>query len=321
VFKIVFCSFILFVNRSYAKPINFLFITKDIGTVFFQKIKAGCNKRANELKNVNCIFAVMNQANPRLQISTLEEKLKIHKIDGVAFAVINSPFSSIELDKIIPKNLPFITIDADFKPEDLKKANIKRQAYVGTNNYLLGKKLGELYSSSPYIKNNLCIISGHKYSDNLNLRIKGFRNALKENKINTDEIERCPVYSLENSTNSINMMQSMIKNNLSKNRPLTLAIMGAWPQQNPAKYRKVIAPYKSFIESGKLQIISIDTVDSQIELLKDGLSNLNVGQSPNGMGVMAIDVLYKIYKKEQFNEINNTPITVCNKDNYKSCTK
>jgi ribose transport system substrate-binding protein len=51
-----------------------------------------------------------------------------------------------------------------------------------------------------------------------------------------------------------------------------------------------------------------DTVDSQLVLLNDNLSHVNIGQSPYEMGNMAILILHNIATNKPFQETTYTPL-------------
>lgn len=64
-----------------------------------------------------------------------------------------------------------------------------------------------------------------------------------------------------------------------------------------------------------------DTVDSQLALLNDKLSHVNIGQSPYDMGKMAILTLHNIVTNKPFQETTYTPLTYCTPENHSTCTK
>lgn len=164
----VFVIFLFGFSNSYAqsqKTIRLAFVTKDSNIDFFKQIKIGCKQRAVELSNVECVFAEMRAGNPHIQERAIKDLVK-KGIDGLAFSVINSDFSRKTLQKYVPKNIPVITIDADFTKSILQLYPNIRKAYIGTNNYLLGQELAKLVLAKNSKNKNICILTGHKFSDN-----------------------------------------------------------------------------------------------------------------------------------------------------------
>ncbi len=296
------------------------FITKDSNVTFFKKIKIGCKQRAKELGNVECIFAKMRAGNPHLQERAIKDLVK-QGIDGLAFSVINSDFSRKSFQSYVPKGLPTITIDADFSKDSLKMNPELRQAYIGTDNSLLGKMLGKLVLSDDPPNKNLCILSGHRYSDNLNKRITSFMDEINNSKKGYQLHDRCPLYSLEKPSKAFDHLVHALRLKNSGPGPVTMVITGAWPQQDDLQFAKKINHMKKKLNVKKFYIYSIDTLESQLRLLDQGHSDGNVGQRPIQMGRKGIDILMKLIKGEAVKEINYTGYTYCTKENHASCLK
>jgi ribose transport system substrate-binding protein len=294
------------------------FITKDSNITFFKKIKFGCEQKARELKNVECVFAEMRAGNPHLQERAIKELVK-SGIDGLAFSVIKSDYSRKSIQNYVPKNIPVITIDADFSNDILKMNPNLRQAYLGTDNYLLGKKLAELVLDYDPPNKNLCILSGHRYSDNLNKRISGFMDEINKSKSGYHLHNRCPLYSLESPDKSLDQLAHalMIKNK--GGGPMTMIITGAWPQQNEKKYIERIELMKKKLGVKNFSIFSIDTLGPQIKLLEKKYSDGNVGQRPIQIGRKGIELLMNLISGKSVKEINYTSYTYCTKENYRNC--
>ncbi|OUR95376.1 hypothetical protein A9Q84_16195 [Halobacteriovorax marinus] len=313
-FLISFCS--LAVDKVY----RFGVVTKESQLPFFQAIKKGCVTRARELKNVECLFADISEASARLQEQAIKNFILKEKIDGLAVAVINADFLQRSLSKFVPKHVPVITVDADFSEDILKGKPSIRAAYVGTDNYALGFQLGELYKKSTTTKSEFCIISGHRYTDNLNQRIKGFLSSVNKSKGDLySQNPRCPLYSLENSKNSLKQMDHMLSLGVSKKVIPSIILMGGWPQLIPNQYKKVMGKYKSLMQDKLVSVYSIDALPVQIDLLVNGLSQGNVGQMPVEMGREVINVLHDIVRNKNVKQINSTGVVVCTPEKYQHC--
>ncbi|NRA55470.1 MAG: hypothetical protein HRU23_15110 [Gammaproteobacteria bacterium] len=97
---------------------------------------------------------------------------------------------------------------------------------------------------------------------------------------------------------------------------------GGGGQFLPAKYRKVITPFKAAIKSGELIIANIDTTFlAQLEFLTEGLATLNVGQRPYEMGKRSAIVLKMLTDGEEVPKIINTGLTYCLPQTVKTCTQ
>ncbi|OUR99914.1 hypothetical protein A9Q84_02470 [Halobacteriovorax marinus] len=305
---------------SEEKIYRFGIVTKDSNIPFFKSIKKGCLRRAKELKNVECLFAEMKAGNSHLQEQAIKD-LVSKKVDGIAIAIINSEFTKRSIENYIPKHIPVVTIDADFSKEVLKPNPKIRVSYIGTNNYVLGYELAKLFVDESLEANEFCIISGHRYSFNLNERIRGFMSYIKKSsKDKYVSNKRCPLYSLESSDKALSHLVRSLSFKTHDGKPLTVAVMGAWPQTNLKDYIKLTSHVSKKLNT-KVNVFAIDTTSSQIELLKRGHSLGNVGQRPEQMGEMAIEILLDINKGKKVEEVNFTGVTKCTPKNYQSCLK
>lgn len=95
--------------------------------------------------------------------------------------------------------------------------------------------------------------------------------------------------------------------------------VGGWAQFNEKSYRKVMRPFTSKLTSKEVFVVMADTQRGQIELVKEGLSHVNVGQNPYEMGRKALVVLHSIVTKQAYKEINFTPLILCNQQNNGEC--
>ena len=97
--------------------------------------------------------------------------------------------------------------------------------------------------------------------------------------------------------------------------------VGGWPQNDQARYRKMIAPYQAKINNNKIIIVITDTSSEQLTMLEDHLVHINIGQDPYEMGKQAILTLYKIVTEQKYDKTIYTPITFCTPENVNTCTK
>ncbi|OUR97901.1 hypothetical protein A9Q84_06810 [Halobacteriovorax marinus] len=322
--KVLLISLLLFspLCMSQEKIYRFGFIAKESRSSFFKEIERGCMARAKELPNVECHFAKMEEANPRVQEIKLFEFMDKYKVDGLALTVINSEYMQRSIHKHVPKDFPIVTVDADFSKKVLKAEPNLRAAYIGTNNYELGFQLGELYkkSNAGGINSEYCVISGHSYTFNLNERVRGFNESLKNanGEIFTQN-PRCPLYCLENSPRAISQMDHIFSVSLEKMKKSSVIFMGGWAQLSTKAYIETISSYKKYLKNGKLFSFSSDAQPAQMDLLRDGLSSGNIGQNPYKMGYDAIDILLDLVKGKKIKKVYSTGVVVCTPKNYKNC--
>ncbi len=313
----------LFILPIYAKTFKFAVVSKEANSPFFTLSKEGCMDAASSIDGVECIYKGPTETNTRLQDIIIEQLIQ-DGVDGIAVAVINSDFIAKNSIKLAKKaGIPIITYDSDFGQ---KHKNL-RLSYIGSNNFDLGKALGnelkKIYPNGGLV----CIQAGVKGTINLNSRIQGVRLALSNgDKLSLDErlnnpngwkeYRRCPFYSWENRERASNQLDKI----LSDEEKISFIAVGGWAQYSK-NYRNVIEKYKYKFINKDIAYISADTSNLQLELLKNSLSFINIGQNPYEMGRQAIFTLHNIVQGKEYKEIIYTPLTRCTQDNYQTCTK
>ncbi|MGF1743026.1 substrate-binding domain-containing protein [Vibrio profundum] len=322
------CCLMTLPCSSFADKLRLALVPKEINNPFFLKTGEGCKAAAQELVNVECIFLGSKNIDVRKQDQVIE-KLINEGVDGLAIAVTQSEFLAINsVKKAIEQGIPVITYDADFSPRDLQKNPSLRSAYIGTDDFEIGKALGEQLKHFHPDGGTLVIQSGRPDSPNLNLRVMGVRSALSGNNNREQLSERLkgqngwkefrdPMYNFGQFPRALRDMQTVLDIHKSKGIDSFVAV-GGWPQFIDG-YRELLQPYQLQLASKEMVVVIADTADVQLEYLKEKLAHGNVGQNPFEMGRQAIFLLYKIVKKQPYNEINHIPMTYCNQLNYQTC--
>ena len=315
-----------------AEELKFALIAKNVTQPFYLEAHKGCQDAATQIGGIKCIFrGTSNTKDTRTQNKILEQLID-EGVDGIAIAIEQSEYLAKNgLQRAKKAEIPVITFDSDLDSSTLEKYPNLRLAYIGTNNFEFGRALGAEITKLRPNGGKLCILTGHKNSPNLNLRIMGLRSALSGQIYNVPpgerlkningwtEFSRCPFYSYENIDQTIEQMKFILTR--PSNEVDTFVSIIAAIQIVPEKYRQLIYPFKEKIEQKEIVIIIVDTVETQLDLLKEGLSNINIGQRSYEMGRQAILTLHKIVKDEKYQEIIYTPLTYCTPENYNTCTK
>lgn len=312
-----------------AKDLRFAVVPKFYG-VFFDQSKQGCQQAAKTLEGVECIYRGPEIADVRIQDKIITQLIK-EKVDGIAVAVTQSNFlARSSMQKAKRAGIPIVTYDSDFDSNTLKKYSDLRLAYIGTDNFELGKALAEELKKLRPNGGSLIIQSGRPDSPNLNLRIMGVRSALSGktyktapgNKLKKEQgwtEVREPTYNFDQVDRSIQQMEQALRGQPIKSD--AFIAVGGWSQNDDALYRNMIAPFKEKLANKEVAVVISDASNIQLNMLRDGLAHANVGQNPSEMGKQAILTLYKIVKKQKYNKTIFTPLRRCNSRNFNTCTK
>ncbi|CAM2983852.1 substrate-binding domain-containing protein [Vibrio neptunius] len=314
---------------SESKQLRFAVVPKEENNPFFEASKEGCMAAAKGLDQVECVYRGPKNVDVRKQDKIISALLD-EGIDGIAIAV---PQSEYMLQRSIKKaqqmGVPIITYDADFSQEVLERNPTLRAAYIGTNDFDLGKALGEQLKSMLPNGGTLIIQSGRPDSPNLNLRIMGIRSALSGQEYLTPPGERLkgangwtefsePLYNFGQFERALADLNNVL-NSYQEREINAIVAVGGWSQYLD-RYKDVVTPHKQAMMNREIIIITADTAQEQLVYLKDNLAHGNVGQNPYEMGKQAILTLYKLVNNQSVDAVMYTPMTHCTSENYRTCT-
>lgn len=314
---------------GYGKELKFAVVPK-FYSVFFDQSKNGCIDAAAQIDGVECIYRGPDISSVRLQDQVINQLID-EGVDGIAVAVTQSKYLvEHSLKRAKEAGIPIVTYDSDFDASINDDPKNFRLAYIGTDNFELGKSLGEELKKLRPNGGTLIMQSGRPDSPNLNLRLMGVRSALSGKKydappgklLNNDlgwtEV-REPLFNFDQLSQAVKQMESVMKGKPVKAD--SFIAVGGWAQNNDALYREMIAPYRGKINDKEVIIVITDTSPEQLMMLKDNLAHINVGQNPYEMGRQAILTLHSIVTKQKYEEIIYTPVTFCTPKNFDSCDK
>ena len=98
-------------------------------------------------------------------------------VAGAALGATSAPLIAQTIKTANP-TIPIMTLDADLKKEDAAL----RKTYLGTDNYLMGFKIGEYIKKAKPNGGKICTIEGNPGADNILRRASGTRDALSGQK-------------------------------------------------------------------------------------------------------------------------------------------
>lgn len=317
------------ISSVYGKELKLALVPK-FYSVFFDQSKNGCIDAAAQIEGVECIYRGPEISSVRLQNQVINQLID-EGVDGIAVAVTQSKYLvENSLKRAKEAGIPIVTYDSDFDASINGDPKNFRLAYIGTDNFELGKSLGEELKKLRPNGGMLIMQSGRPDSPNLNLRLMGVRAALSGKKydippgklLNNEQgwtEVREPLFNFDQLSQAVKQMESVMKGKPVKAD--SFIAVGGWAQNDAALYRDMIAPYQGKINDKEVVIIMTDTSPEQLTMLKDNLAHINVGQNPYEMGRQAILTLYKIVTKQKYEEVIYTPVTFCTPQNFNTCDK
>ncbi|MEH2499315.1 ribose transport system substrate-binding protein [Bradyrhizobium sp. AZCC 1678] len=298
----------MMVTPALAQTYRFVIVPKAMNNPFFDFARDGCQKRAKELGNIECIYRGPVEHEPATQAQIIQDFVT-QKVDGLAISVADVAAMTKSIEAASAAGIPVITFDAD-------APGSKRIAYIGTNNKEFGVALGKQLLQLRPEGGKYAMVSGGPGAKNLAERVDGVREALKGSK--WVEVGGSPTFCNDDPALAVQQMTD-----LRTATPDLAAIVpvGGWPMFAPEGFKAFASKNKKDIESGKFTLVVADTLKMQLELLRDGYANALTGQRPFEMGEKSMDVLLAIKKGGKVPEIVHTGLDLVTKDNVAQMLK
>ncbi len=308
------------------KKLILALVPKNMNNPFFDQARDGCKKAEAELKGaVECIYIGPGEHGGGEEQVQVVNDLIAKRVDGIAVSAANAAAMARALSAAKAAGIPVLTWDSDL----LDKDKGLRIAYVGTNNYEIGVNLAKIVQQIKPNGGTICIQSGGAAAANHNERIQGIRDTLAGAKSAASpgerltgqkgwkEVDGCPLYTNDDFPVSVQQMEDI----LGKYPTLDAFVpTGGFPQFVPQAYRAVTAKVKARLDDHSLALVVADTLPVQIDLLKAGLSEGQVGQRPFEMGYKAIYFLKDIKDgKPAPSDPTYTGLDVCTPQNVATC--
>jgi ribose transport system substrate-binding protein len=306
-----------------AQAKTFAMVFKVLNNAFTPPLQAGC-KAAGEKLQVTCTFMGPQEYDEAAEVQMAQDMVQ-KGVDGLAVSAGNPKAMSRVLLLAKERHIPVVTFDSDVLPQDAAL----RASFVGTDNYLFGAKLADLTKQLKPKGGTVCIQSGAPASLNLDDRIQGIRDTLagvtKAEKVakltgqgGWTEPSGCPVYN----NDSVPLAAQQMFDVLTANPTLDAFVaVGGWAQYAPQAYRQAVALQKDRVASKDLAIVFGDNFGPQMPLLKDGLSDFNVGQRPFDMAYKAVELLNDLTDGKSVPPAVVTGLEVCTPDGTATCGK
>ncbi len=260
-----------FLNQAMCNDdLYFALCPKSVNNPFWDEVRIGMEQAAEEL-GVKADFVGPVIADANLQVQKVEALLQ-KGIDGIGIAP-NVPESVVDvIAKARAAGIPVICFDAD-SPES------ERLCYVGTFNEQAGYDAGKLMKKALPDGGNILIVSGGAGALNHQERVAGFERGIQDGEIEVDAIQYC--------NDDLNRATQLIEAYVSANPDLDGIFCTATWAVSAANIRRD--------RELDLVIIGFDTIEAEVQLVKDGLIEGLVGQNPVAMGSESLKTLVRLH--------------------------
>jgi len=298
-------------------------VVKGLDNPFFEAIHQGCEKwnKENAGKGWHCFYTgPASTSDEAGEVQIITDLLGKPDTAAMAISPSNAPLVANAIKTAKP-SIPVMTIDADLRKED----SALRKTYLGTDNYLMGVKLGEYLKKAQPKGGTLCTIEGNPAADNILRRAQGSRDALSGKKGldalkgegGWTEVAGCPVFTNDDGPKGVQAMSDILTANPNLN---AFVIEGGWPLFGaPQPYRQIVGPLKDKLGSNAFSIVAADTIGDEVAIAKEGLVTALVGQRPFEMGYKAPSVMLDLINGKKVDDPVFTGLDECTKDNADTC--
>ena len=266
-------------------------VVKGLDNPFFEAIHQGCEKwnSENADSEYTCFYTgPASTSDEAGEAQIIQDLLGSPNTVAMAISPSNAKLIAQTIKTAAP-TIPIMTLDADLAAED----SALRMTYLGTDNYLMGKKIGEYIKEKKPDGGKICTIEGNPGADNILRRAQGMRDALTgqeglaalAGEGGWTEVAGCPVFTNDDGAKGVQAMTDILAANPDLD---AFGIMGGWPLFGaPQPYRDLFKPLADKIASGDFVIGAADTIGDEVAIAKEGLVTALVGQRPFEMGYKA----------------------------------
>lgn len=272
---------------------RFMFIPKALDIPVFNYAKIGAEQEAKKLGDVDILWDAPTSADQLRQKEILESAITQH-VDGIAISALNGDFLTDTINKAIDQGIPVVMWDSD-APKS------KRYAFYGVDDYASGQIMGQQAVKLLNGKGTVALITSYG-ATNLQRRLDGVKDALAKAPaiqiVETYDIKEDPVRCAE-----------IISTGTRRYPDLAAWIsVGGWPVFT----RNATAS----VDPAKTKVISFDTIQPGLDLLREGKVTVLLGQKYFGWGSEPTKILYDIkHGKMPASPIIDSGVDLVTKDN------
>ncbi|MFP3123639.1 sugar ABC transporter substrate-binding protein [Ectobacillus funiculus] len=295
-FLVIVISYIVKFHGAGDKP-KVVVVLQDQDPQYWNIVKAGAEKGFRDFDIDGKVIVPSNELKKDVLEHTLKRILNEHP-DVLVVSPDGSPAVRSILEKFIENKIPVLLVDTDIPLEH-------KIAYIGTDNFELGRKAGELLASElqPGDEVALPFLTKDLTHPVLGKRIKG------------------AIFSLENAGIKVVTEQVNVSNGSSSTKEAMTAILQKHPDIKGVYATAdiyAIDALEVIKEQGlKVPVVGADGVIKMIELIADGTLPETVAQNPYDMGYISIETVLKVIKGEDVKRTIDTGVDIISKDNAK----
>lgn len=275
------------------RTLRFAVIPKALDIPVFNYARIGAERAAKELGNVTIEWRAPDSADQLRQKEILESFIT-QRVDGIAISTLNADFLTETINRAVDAGIPVVTWDSD-------APNSKRQAFYGVDDFESGRIMGQEAIALLNGTGTVAIITSVG-ATNLQRRLEGIHEALKAapgiTVVETFDIREDPVRCAEIIATGTRRYPDL----------------GAWLSVGgwPVFTRNALAA----VDPAKTKVISFDTVESGLDLIREGKVQVLLGQKYFGWGSESVKLLHGLVNGQKpANPIVDSGVDIVTREN------
>ena len=281
------------VHSQGKEDFHFVLIPQETDNDYWRLVEKGA-REAEEKLGVAVEYNGPKKTSMSEHIEWIEKAIAA-KVDGIITQGLDEKAFTPVINEAIQKGIPVITIDTD-------AASSKRSAYVGTDNYQAGFLAGKALINDTGGQAKVGIITGSFEARNMQLRVQGFRDAVKESP---------NVSILDVKASNITRIGAAEKaDEMLSNYPEMDAFFGTSALDSYG----IASTLQQRGRTDGVYVISFDTLPETIQLIQDGVIDATVVQKPYKMGYQSVKLLKAIANGEMVESIHHTGTDILRRD-------
>jgi ribose transport system substrate-binding protein len=275
-----------------ARKLRFAVMPKALDIPVFNYAKIGAERAAAEMGDVEIEWRAPDSADQLRQKEILESFIT-QRVDGIAISALNGDFLTETINRAVDAGIPVVTWDSD-------APSSKRQAFYGVDDFESGRIMGQEAIKLLNGKGTVAIITSIG-ATNLQRRLEGIHDAFKQ----APGMQIVQTYDIREDV----VRCAEIISTGTRRYP----DLGAWLSVGgwPVFTRNALAD----VDPSKTKVISFDTVESALDLLREGKVQVLLGQKYFGWGSESVRLLRAIHDgKPPANPIINSGVDIVTRE-------
>lgn len=294
------CCLLPLAAHSQEKKPTFVMVTKAVHPYYepcYEGFKAAAAKYKVKVERVD-----PQKMELPMQVKAIEE-LIAQRVDGIALSAVDDAGLVPVINEAKKAGIKVITFDA---PAPSSSA----LTYIGTDNQTAGFEAGKKMAELTKGQGKLVILQGGLGAANLNLRTKGFKEALAKHAPNVKVLEVVDVAG--DFSVATNKTEALLQT-----YPDLTAIFAVSAEGAPA----AAGVLKREGKAGKILVAGFDDLKDTLKGVKDGTIAFCIVQKTFKMGWLSVEALLDAQKGKSLPKVTDTGVLFVTKSNVGSYMK